>query len=110
MNNAIRHGFSAARQYLMIRVEIMKEGTSAIRIRVTDDGKGMNPEQLEKLRERMKEGKSLEERTEHGTGLVNLALRLRLNFGEKADIWVDSVEGSGTEVDIYLEDVNGFLE
>lgn len=110
VNNAIRHGFSAARQYLMIRVEIMKEGTSAIRIRVTDDGKGMNPEQLEKLRERMKEGKSLEERTEHGTGLVNLALRLRLNFGEKADIWVDSVEGSGTEVDIYLEDVNGFLE
>ena len=110
VNNAIRHGFRRERQYLMIRVEIFKEEGSAIRIRVTDDGGGMTPEQLTMLREHMKEGKSLEERAEHGTGLVNLALRLRLNFGEKADIEVESIEGSGTQVEIFLEDLNENIE
>ena len=110
VNNAIRHGFRRERQYLMIRVEIFKEEGSAIRIRVTDDGGGMTPEQLTMLRGHMKEGKSLEERAEHGTGLVNLALRLRLNFGEKADIEVESIEGSGTQVEIFLEDLNENIE
>lgn len=109
VNNAIRHGFRKERQYLMIRVEIFKE-EDAIRVRVTDDGSGMTPEQLMTLQEHMKEGKSLEERAEHGTGLVNLALRLRLNFGEKADIEVESIEGSGTQVEIFLEDLNENVE
>lgn len=103
VNNAVRHGFTGGREYLMIRVEIMQEAGNIL-IRVTDNGAGMNEERLEQIRGCMRDGEKLKENAEHGTGLVNLAMRLRLKMGQDAEMQLDSIEGSGTQVEIRLKD------
>ena len=60
VNNAVRHGFTGGREYLMIRVEIMQEAGNIL-IRVTDNGAGMNEERLEQIRSCMRDGEKLKE-------------------------------------------------
>ena len=73
-------------------------------IRVTDDGAGMTAEQLEKVRQCMREGRTMDEKTEHGTGLANLATRLRLNYQDGARIEIESLEGEGTQIEIRFRE------
>ena len=101
--NAIRHGYRQERQYLMMRVEI-KQDEDGMLIRFTDDGAGMSPVQLEKVRQCMRDGRTLDEKAEHGTGLANLAMRLRLNYQERAGIEIESLEGEGTQIEIRFRD------
>ena len=101
--NAIRHGYRQDRPYLMIRIEIRQEDGGML-IRVTDDGAGMTAEQLEKARQCMREGRTMDEKTEHGTGLANLATRLRLNYQDGARIEIESLEGEGTQIEIRFRE------
>ena len=101
--NAIRHGYRQDRPYLMIRIEIRQEDGGML-IRVTDDGAGMTAEQLEKVRQCMREGRTMDEKTEHGTGLANLATRLRLNYQDGARIEIESLEGEGTQIEIRFRE------
>lgn len=88
---------------------------SHVRIRISDNGKGMSAAALEQLNARLLQHGSTSESSartiqadstlstqQHGVGLLNVQQRIRLFFGESYGLQVYSVEGSGTEVTLRI--------
>jgi two-component system sensor histidine kinase YesM len=77
-------------------------------INVEDDGNGIEPEKLleidRKMNTTMKNDKTLvgDISSAHGLGLVNVNQRLKMRFGEKYGLRINSVLGGGTVVSICL--------
>lgn len=98
VENAIFHGIEAKEEPGLIVVEstIMDE---ALLITVSDDGIGMNEQELRQLYERFdnreyQNGKSI--------GIMNVQNRIKINFGEKYGLTVESETGIGTSVTMKL--------
>lgn len=71
-----------------------------LRITVRDDGAGMPPERLAALREQLK--KPLDEMEKTSFGLFYIAERIRLCYGDRYGISLDSTPGEGTTVTVSL--------
>ena len=63
---------------------------------VSDTGSGMTEEQLEDLKERMKEGQPAVSAGSGGFGLVNVNLRLRLYYNQPEGLKIVSNENGTT--------------
>ncbi|EHS59203.1 sensor histidine kinase [Paenibacillus sp. Aloe-11] len=102
LENAFQHGLDrkAGAWRMEIRVEIMKED---VWITVCDNGNGMAPDKLEKVRAKL-ENASEEPIWAQGShiGLSNVASRLRMNFGMNYGVTIDSEQGVGTRVTIRI--------
>ncbi|MEC0182372.1 sensor histidine kinase [Paenibacillus peoriae] len=102
LENAFQHGLDrkAGAWRMGIRVEIMKED---VWITVCDNGNGMAPDKLEKVRAKL-ENASEEPIWAQGShiGLSNVASRLRMNFGVNYGVTIDSEQGVGTRVTIRI--------
>lgn len=97
MENAVVHAFgNASRGYWISIHSFTKE--EKLYIRVEDNGKGMEEEELFRLRENLKK----DEMAEKGIGLVNVNQRIRLFYGEDYGIKVKSKAGKGSTVEIVL--------
>ena len=70
---------------------------------VRDNGRGIPPAQLKKLRARLKNG---EEDPQH-IGMVNTQKRLQLQYGPEYGMKIESQAGKGTTVRLYLKAVKG---
>ena len=101
VENAIFHGLEKQSQAGKIVIEV-EELQNKIRIVVSDDGIGMTEEQLAGVIERMKDETFDSGRQKHGFALRNINKRIKLLFGEQYGIWIFSVEGIGTSVNIDL--------
>lgn len=99
VENAMYHGIKHSRQRGVILINGRQQGESLI-FEVTDNGVGMTPQQIETLQKNIREldptGVS------GGYGLYNIYRRLRLYFGETAELKIDSQENHGTIVTIIL--------
>ncbi len=92
VENAFMHGLSVEGG----RVEITgrKEGDE-IWFRVSDNGKGISPERLRKIRAR----ELLDDQEKfHSFGLYSVDRRIQLAYGEKYRIEINSREGEGTQI------------
>lgn len=98
VENSLYHGIKYKRAKGIITVTgEMEEGR--IRLRVEDNGVGMEPEELENLQaEIMKPCKD----TGKGFGLANVNERIRMNFGSEYGMTIRSEAGKGTAVDILI--------
>lgn len=98
VENSLYHGIKYKRAKGIITVTgEMEEGR--IRLRVEDNGVGMEPEELENLQaEIMKPCKD----TGKGFGLANVNERIRMNFGTEYGMTIRSEAGKGTIVDILI--------
>lgn len=102
VENSIQHGLREKEGKGIIRLDITKivmEGNkNALKITVTDNGEGMSPENLEKLKESIKtpsdDGRSI--------GLANVYNRIKIKHGEPYGMTIDSTEGAGTVINIYV--------
>lgn len=115
VENAIIHGLEKSSQQaemllrIVVRVEEDTEGRR-LTIRVIDSGTGMTEDmraQLQAelsavLRQPTEHGVVASDRTGAGYGLRNVAARIRLNYGQNANIHIDSVWGGGTTVTLVL--------
>ena len=105
LENAIIHGIEAygGNRYIRIELEMLEDGYY---VYVIDNGRGMDSEALNKLNEElqfpMKGDASNREKRKGGIGMRNVALRIKLLFGENYGIRVYSTVGSGTKVAIWL--------
>ncbi|MCD8197475.1 MAG: sensor histidine kinase [Lachnospiraceae bacterium] len=103
--NSIYHAVSPDKEMLHIRVTVMNDG-DCILFCVEDDGIGMRPEQLDRLREnisRPPDAEDVQLDTEGGGyGLRNVSERIRLYFGPEYGMSIDSVQGEGTAVTIRI--------
>ena len=98
VENSLYHGI----KYKRAKGNIIVTGTMSegkIRLKVEDNGVGMNPEELENLQnEIIKPCKD----TGKGFGLANVNERIRMNFGEEYGMKIESVSGRGTCVEIVI--------
>lgn len=99
VENAIFHGFVPANRDGTIAIDVRDEG-HAVRVRIADDGMGMDAEKLGKLR--MRDRGEAGETGETGIGIrhVQECLQLYYPFGSRME--AESVPGEGTAITLFL--------
>lgn len=97
VENALYHGIKTRRGGGVIRVSVCREG-EGLRLTVADNGSGMEPEQLERLRTAVSGGKT----NATGFGLMNVQKRVQLEYGAAYGLEIDSAPGQGTTVTLHL--------
>jgi two-component system sensor histidine kinase YesM len=103
VENALYHGIKNKRSGGMLRVSIRQEkgppnGTQGdfLLAEVWDNGAGMDARRLEHLRQALRE--SAPPASESGYGLYSVDKRLKLYYGQREGLRIDSVAGEGTTV------------
>lgn len=97
VENAIKHGLYHKRGSCQLKIRMGFAGQQ-IHITVWDNGKGMPAEMLEILNGTSSQG---EMQREH-VGIANVRKRLALYYGEEADLYFESEEGSYTMVHLFV--------
>ena len=100
LENAMTHGI----KYLMHKKRGEIKISAAIDnqflcISIYDNGKGMSPEQLDNIRNQLKNN---DIPSSNHIGLCNVFQRLKLIFDTECDLTIDSTESDGTTVKIKL--------
>ena len=98
IENAIKHGYTQVEKMIIyIRVKIVKE---KLIISVYNNGKEIEKEILDEIREKLK-NKKAEEFKNH-IGLYNIFRRIQLMYGEKYGLRILSRKNRGTSVRVSL--------
>ena len=101
VENAIIHGMEQTTSGGHIAVRfVMSENHDYLEISITDNGKGMTDREIAEFNNR--EYIIKENVGEHGIGLKNALQRMDMYYGDKADWNINSVEGIGTEIVLYI--------
>ncbi len=102
VENAIIHGFEELEEGGILSINIdLSEDKEFLQISIADNGKGFPEDILKKMNDRM----AIISDTENGNmglGLHNAFSRLVMYYGEKAHWTINSVEGIGTEITLYI--------
>ena len=102
VENALYHGIKNKRGRGVIDVTARMTDSQEIKFTVSDDGVGMTPAELNDLRDRIAGRTETAADNVHGVGLRNVNERIRLNYGPKYGIRVESTYGSGTTVTVLI--------
>ena len=94
VENAIKHGFPEKEGECCLRIIIRAAGEQ-LHIIIEDNGRGIAPEILKKLND------DSEEMDGH-VGITNVRKRLKLYYGEEADIYFESLQGSYTKAHLFI--------
>ncbi|MCR4746754.1 MAG: histidine kinase [Lachnospiraceae bacterium] len=100
VENALYHGIKNKRSGGKIVIKAA-EVEDSIKLVVEDNGMGMLAENLERVRGLI-DGTVAPSEDNSGFGIANVAKRLKLNYGEKTRINVNSEYGIGTKVEIFI--------
>ena len=99
LENVLQHGLKPSVGKCQIRVNVTTdEADKKLRISVWDNGTGIEKERLEQIRQSLETGKSLTK----SFGVLNINQRLKLMYGEKYNMKIDSVEGEYTQFILAL--------
>ncbi|THF72944.1 sensor histidine kinase [Cohnella fermenti] len=110
VENAIVHGIEKLRSGGFIRIEAHK-GQDKVLLSVSDNGKGIDPQRAEFLRRLLNDPPPTLHRNEQdGIGLVNLARRIKLCFGDSASIELKSKPKHETKFVLHLPITDEYLE
>ncbi|WP_121610217.1 cache domain-containing sensor histidine kinase [Mesobacillus foraminis] len=104
VENAIYHGIKERRGPGHLRIQA-EEINGELKISVSDDGKGIPRERLQKLKESLRspmEDAGEGEGNGPGYGMRNTQARIQFTCGGRYGISIESLEGKGTTVTILL--------
>lgn len=104
VENALAHGIRNKRGKGKIEVTGKREGEDIV-FQVADDGKGMDREELFRLRQSIADNKSTVS-DRRGFGIVNVNQRIRSYYGEKYGIVFQSALGEGTIATVRISAKN----
>ncbi|MBR1899994.1 MAG: hypothetical protein IJ820_02890, partial [Lachnospiraceae bacterium] len=104
VENALYHGIKNRRGMGEICITAQRDGEDAL-IRVADNGIGMKPEELQYL-QALADGKEKASADNSGFGIANVAQRLKLNFGDRYGLDIESTYGEGTVITVYTPGPN----
>lgn len=99
VENAIVHGLEQVAENGQIDIRVDVPENELLRIAVSDNGCGMNTEELETLRIRMAQ-KTLDRTA--SIGLCNINQRIRLYYGESYGMTIESIWGEGTCITLKI--------
>ena len=97
VENAVIHGIEPLKKGGMLLMKAWVEEETLL-IRVTDNGEGMNQEELEALREKLSRKDEIE-----NIGMRNIQRRIELTFGLEQAMEIQSVKGEGTTITIRMD-------
>lgn len=102
VENAVYHGIEMKTGSGMIKIEAYEENNDLI-IRVSDDGVGIDEEDLQKIKDAINNNLSYEKQR-NGTGIAlrNVHNRLRLLYGEMYGLKIFSLKNVGTITEINI--------
>jgi len=110
VENAINHGLSEYVSGGVLHISSRSEGARLI-ITIADNGTGMRAAELESLKTKLRE--ALKEETQpssssiqRGVGLSNVYRRLKIYYGDEADLLIDSKYMKGTTVTLIMPEVH----
>ena len=97
VENAVIHGIEPLKKggVILMKAWIEKE---MLLIRVTDNGRGMNQEELEVLREKISGTDEIE-----NIGMRNIQRRMELTYGQEQAMEIESVQGEGTTITLRMK-------
>ena len=101
VENALYHGIKNCRKKGFLRISGWKE-KGDILLKVEDNGIGMKPEDVSTMQEMIKRKGGTDSHLREGFGIVNVAERIRLNFGEAYGLSIESEYGTGTAVTVKI--------
>ena len=104
VENALYHGIKNRRGMGEICITARRDGEDAL-IRVADNGIGMKPEELQYL-QALADGKEKASADNSGFGIANVAQRLKLNFGDRYGLDIESTYGEGTVITVHTPGPN----
>lgn len=99
IENAILHGLEQVENNGKIEVRVSLEDDEYLKIVIADNGCGMEQEELEKLRQKVKEQRI---DTSSSIGLSNINRRIKLCYGDLYGMHIESEPDKGTEVTLTL--------
>ena len=102
VENTILHAFEEVKEGGMIEVKAFVRGDKRLEIHIKDNGCGIRGDVLEELKKEMHERGPLDGKH---IGISNVVHRLRIYYGEKAEIEVSSQWGGGTEFILVIPDI-----
>lgn len=105
VENAVFHGLETKLDHGHVQINIRKVNASQVLFQIRDNGCGMEEFQVKQLMDRM----ALEDafrlsnkEISHGIGLLNIYRRIKLIYGDRANLTIESQKGVGTVVSIVL--------
>ena len=103
VENCIVHGISNVLRPVQIRVETYETGEE-VRIVISDNGSGISPEKLGKIRNRLDNSETgMPQEGESGWGLCNVAARVKSFYGGSSRLEIESEPGKGTILTLFLQ-------
>lgn len=102
VENAIKHGFSHTFGDEEIRIQVQADGDDLI-IQVADNGVGIEPDNLERIHKNLRHMDSQKSAAGHNSiGIINIADRIRLEYGEKYALKIYPNTPRGTIVELRI--------
>ncbi|MDE6320209.1 MAG: hypothetical protein K2M22_11010, partial [Lachnospiraceae bacterium] len=102
VENSILHGFENIEQGGLICITGHAEEDRFV-IQIRDNGCGIRPEISLKLKRALEKGKTLKlTGTGSGIGIQNVVTRMRMYFGERFEVKMETSEGNGTCFTFWL--------
>ena len=92
IENAISHGLEGMENGGIVLLEIFEQD-SDLHIKISDNGKGMTPKELENLKIRIN---TKDETRTRSIGLYNINQRLHLCYGSDCQLHISSIKGQQT--------------
>ena len=106
VENALVHGCELKRGKTRVDITVF-ETEDDLRMTVSDNGIGMSEETLAGLREALEAASIEPAQSEKGIGLVNIARRVKLKYGQAYGLTLSSALGEGTSVTLRLPKEGG---
>lgn len=106
VENAINHGVMHSRNQgrIIIGSEELEED---LILYVKDNGRGLSPEKLRKIKEEFSVPYLSEQREETGIGLRSVDIRIKNRYGNDYGVDIESVENEFTKVSVRLPKIKG---
>lgn len=102
VENSIMHGFENIEQGGLIRITGHAENDRFV-IQIRDNGCGIRPEVSQTLQSAFEKGQSLKlAGSGSGIGIQNVVTRMRMYFGERFEVHLETAEGEGTCFTFWL--------
>lgn len=102
VENAIKHGFCRTFGDEEIRIQVQADGDDLI-IQVADNGVGIEPDNLERIHKNLQHMDSQKSAAGHNSiGIINIADRIRLEYGEKYTLRIYPNTPRGTIVELRI--------
>lgn len=101
IENAVEHGMNYENGQYFISVTVAATDEN-ICISVEDTGQGISIDELEEIRKKLNFPSYNEDKVPKHIGLENINHRIKLYYGQKYGVVIDSEEGKGTVVSIIM--------